>query len=142
MRISTGSSLYCQQNDARRADARPKVVAQTQPTPRHWKLFALYRAHTQKQPSMEPDQFLTHWQITYEELAELCSVSRNTVAHWFVKEGSRHKRYPTEGDKRRLAEVHAIWSFYQNEPQHVRKAWEKVKQQLDKKRGEHDQRTT
>jgi len=98
-----------------------KMLEARTPTRGHWKLFEVYKAKVAQQ--MEPEEFLKHWTVSYEELAELCGRSKSTVAHWFSN--GEHKREPTEADKRRLAEIHALWIQFENEPQHLREIWER-----------------
>jgi hypothetical protein len=61
-----------------------------------------------------------------EELAELCGRSKSTVAHCFSQ--GEHRREPSEADKRRLAEIHALWTQFENEPAHLRKIWARKRQ--------------
>jgi transcriptional regulator with XRE-family HTH domain len=105
------------------------MFAAKTPTQRHWKLFELYKSKAAQQ--MEPEEFLEYWDVSYEELAELCGRSKSTVAHWFSK--GEHRRSPSEADKRRLAEIHALWNQFENEPAHLREIWErKRKRQRDR----------
>ncbi|WP_396426468.1 helix-turn-helix domain-containing protein [Leptolyngbya sp. FACHB-261] len=67
---------------------------------------------------------MARWAITQEQLADLLGVSRSAVAHWFSALDSKHKRNPPESVKRQLAEINALWSLYENEPEHLRQAWE------------------
>lgn len=97
------------------------IIAPKAPTRRHWELFKVYRARIAER--MEPEEFLKYWSVTYEELAELCGRSKSTVAHWFS--AGEHRREPSESDKRRLAEIHALWSQFENEPTHLREIWER-----------------
>lgn len=98
----------------------PMIAAKT-PTKRHWEMFEAYKTRVTRQ--MEPEEFLKYWVVSYEELAELCGRSKSTVAHWFSK--GEHRREPTEADRRRLAEIHALWSQFENEPTHLREIWER-----------------
>jgi transcriptional regulator with XRE-family HTH domain len=107
------------------------VIAAKTPTRRHWELFEIYK--TKVAIKMEPEEFLKHWAVNYEELAELCGRSKSTVAHWFSS-GS-HRREPSEADKRRLAEIHALWSQFENEPAHLREIWARKR---DRKRDQKD----
>ncbi|NET62281.1 MAG: hypothetical protein F6K47_41100 [Symploca sp. SIO2E6] len=50
-----------------------------------WKFFH-YRV---EQLEMEPEEFLNHWECNYNQIAQICSCSRNTVAHWFAKGNRR-----------------------------------------------------
>lgn len=72
---------------------------------------------------MEPQQFLNYWDVNYDELAELCGCSRSTVAHWFTSGKSCVP--PTQDHKRRLAEIHAFWTLYENEPHHLREIYQR-----------------
>jgi hypothetical protein len=93
------------------------MLAAKTPTQGHWKLFEVYKAAK----SMEPEEFLKHWAVSYDELAELCGRSKSTVAHWFTQ--GEHRREPSEADKRRLAEIHALWTQFEAEPSHLREIW-------------------
>jgi hypothetical protein len=95
------------------------MIAAKTLTRRHWELFKVYKAKVAI--LMEPEEFLKHWAVNYDELAELCGRSKSTVAHWF-SQGS-HRREPSESDKRRLAEIHALWTQFENEPAHLREIW-------------------
>lgn len=53
---------------------------------------------------MEPEEFLQHWDCTYEQIARVCKCSRNTVASWFC-EGKTGKR-PSENQKMWLGAAH------------------------------------
>ena len=97
------------------------MIAAKTPTRRHWELFKAYKARISRQ--REPEECLEDWVVTYDELAELCGRSKSTVAHWFSQ--GEHRREPSEADKRRLAEVHALWSQFENEPSHLREIWER-----------------
>jgi transcriptional regulator with XRE-family HTH domain len=97
------------------------MIAAKTPTKRHWEMFEAYKTRVTRQ--MEPEEFLKYWVVSYEELAELCGRSKSTVAHWFSK--GEHRREPTEADRRRLAEIHALWSQFENEPTHLREIWER-----------------
>lgn len=95
-------------------------LAMKTPTRTQWKQFTLYK--NARAQSMTPEEFRQHWDVTHAQLAELVGKSPSTVAHWFSS--GAHKRVPTKDDERRLAEIHALWSQFENEPQHLRQAWE------------------
>jgi len=109
------------------------MIAAKTPTRRHWELFEIYKVRAAKH--MEPEEFLKHWVVNYEELAELCGRSKSTVSHWFSS--GEHRREPSEADKRRLAEIHALWSQFETEPPHLREIWARKRQ---RRRSEEDER--
>jgi transcriptional regulator with XRE-family HTH domain len=98
-------------------------IALKTPTRQHWRICTLFDALT-----LEPKEFLSYWDVTHAELAELLGKSRSTVAHWFSEGQAR--RYPSEADKRRLAEIHALWMIFENEPQHLREIYERKRKRL------------
>ncbi|WP_333032768.1 helix-turn-helix domain-containing protein [Microcoleus sp. SVA1_A4] len=50
---------------------------------------------------MTPQKFYGKWDVSYEQMAEICGRSISTVKGWF-KTG-RHYRHPTPADLRNLA---------------------------------------
>lgn len=100
------------------------MLAAKTPTREHWKLFLAYKSRIAQ--TMEPEEFLKYWSVSYDELAELCGRSKSTVAHWFSK--GDHHREPSESDKRRLAEIHALWTQFEAEPTHLREIWARKRQ--------------
>ena len=72
------------------------------PSSKHWKELR----HV-GQRFMEPSEFLSHWQVDYQGLAEISGCSIATVKHWFC-EGKSH-RPPRPEHKFRLAVIHRCW---------------------------------
>jgi len=101
------------------------LVAQRHPHREQWDILKRHD-DARSQCSMEPDEFLKHWNVTYAELAEIVGKSPGHVGHWFSK-GKSHKP-PSENDRRRLAEVHYIWTNYENDPQYLREIWGRTRQ--------------
>ncbi|MEG4505161.1 helix-turn-helix domain-containing protein [Microcoleus sp. F6_B4] len=64
---------------------------------RELRLIALY---SQCRLGMTPQKFYGKWDVTYEQMAEICGRSISTVKGWF-KTG-RHYRRPTPADLRNL----------------------------------------
>jgi hypothetical protein len=73
------------------------------PNKRHWNLLSELDSHT-----LEPEEFLRHWEVSHSDLARICKCSVPTVDRWFSK-GKNH-REPSEQHKRRLAITHRLWS--------------------------------
>lgn len=71
------------------------------PSDRHWHLLADVFVE------MEPAEFLTYWEVTYEQMALICGCSKGTVKHWFSSGSSR--RSPSPDHKFRLAATHYVW---------------------------------
>jgi len=65
---------------------------------RELRLMALY---SQCQLGMSPQKFYGKWDVTYEQMAEICCRSISTVKGWFKK--GRHYQRPTPADLRNLA---------------------------------------
>lgn len=53
------------------------------------------------QVGMTPQQFYTKWEVTYQEIAVICSCSITTVQRWFQR--GRNSRHPHPRDLRQLA---------------------------------------
>lgn len=87
------------------------------PTRRHWEIWESYQSL-----QMTPEEFLFLWDVSREELAKLCGKSLSTVNHWFSR--GAHRIEPSEDDQRRLAEIHAFWTQFENEPKHLREIFE------------------
>lgn len=69
--------------------------------PRRWKEFI---GSKKEMDEMSLEDFLSHWNISREDLAVICECSIDTVAHWFVRGKSRRK--PESHHRRRLADAH------------------------------------
>ena len=65
---------------------------------RELRLIALY---SRCKLGMTPHKFYGKWDVTYEQMAEICGRSISTVKGWFKKD--RHYRRPTAADLRNLA---------------------------------------
>lgn len=76
-------------------------VARKCPSPRHWEELSKFSQ------SMTPDEFLSHWDISLKEMAEIIGVSVSTVRHWFCRDSRSH---PQSHHMLKLALVHRRWS--------------------------------
>jgi len=71
------------------------------PGRRHWSAVKQVQI---KLPQMTPEEFVTHWNVTYSEMALICFCSEITVKRWFA--GSRQ---PSVFHKFCLALTHETW---------------------------------
>lgn len=78
---------------------------------RHWENLRRFRSSQPRHPIVELDEFLSFWEVSNSELAEICSCSVKTVERWFFEPTSPNKREPTDIHKQRLAEAHYLWWF-------------------------------
>ncbi|GAB4173477.1 MAG: hypothetical protein Fur006_02840 [Coleofasciculaceae cyanobacterium] len=83
-------------------------------TQREKSLIALY-SHWQL--GMTPQQFYAKWQVSYQELASICSRSLSTVGCWFTS--GRHYRRPTANDLRHLALMDFLLEHFEEIPQAI-----------------------
>lgn len=79
--------------------------------PEQWEFFVTRK----KMDEMDLSEFLSHWQVSREELAIICECSLNTVNHWFMKT-ERSYRPPELHHRRRLAEAHREMTRMSQEP--------------------------
>lgn len=63
---------------------------------------------------MEPEEFLAHWNCTYDEIAKICQCSRTTVANWFCKGKSVKSKRPTDVQKMWLGTAHKLLHLSRN----------------------------
>lgn len=66
---------------------------------------------------MTPQQFYAKWQVTYEEMAFICSCSASRVRKWFGR--GRNYRRPKSTDLRHLALMDFLLEHYQEIPPEV-----------------------
>jgi len=59
--------------------------------------------------TMELDNFCSFWEVSHQELADICECSLSTVERWFLNPTSPHRREPTEIHKQNLALAHYHW---------------------------------
>jgi hypothetical protein len=76
---------------------KPKFINQE-----HWREYLQRQQNGADEMTLE--QFLSHWQVSRQDLAIVCECSIDTVNHWF-SEGSSH-REPNRHHKRRLGLAH------------------------------------
>ena len=58
---------------------------------------------------MELSDFLSWWDVSNQQLADICECSISTVERWFLNPDSPNHREPTEEHKRKLALAHYLW---------------------------------
>ncbi|MEC4893461.1 MAG: helix-turn-helix domain-containing protein [Oscillatoria sp. PMC 1051.18] len=81
-------------------------------------LISLY-SHCQL--GMTPQQFYRKWNVTYEQMAEICQRSYSTVKGWFKR--GRYYRRPTTNDLRHLAMMDFLLEHYEEIPVPL---WKKI----------------
>lgn len=79
--------------------------------PRELHLIALY---CQCELEMTPRQFYEKWDVTHEQMAEICDRSLSTVRGWFKR--GRHYRRPTPADSRHLALMDFLLEHFEEIP--------------------------
>ena len=73
----------------------------TNPRPLGDRELTLIQMYAYWELELEPRTFYSKWEVTYEQIALICSRSPATVRHWF--QTGKNYRSPTSGDKRHLA---------------------------------------
>ncbi len=63
---------------------------------------------------LEPRSFYAKWDVTYEQIALICSRSPNTVRRWF--QTGRNYHAPTPFDKRHLALMDFLLEHFEEIP--------------------------
>jgi transcriptional regulator with XRE-family HTH domain len=63
---------------------------------------------------MTPQAFHAKWDVTHEQMAQICGCSVPTVNRWFA--GDRHYHAPSATHLRRLAEMDLLWESYEDIP--------------------------
>jgi len=81
---------------------------------REQKLIELY-SHCQL--TMTPRQFYAKWDVSQEEIAQICSRSLSAVQHWFAK--GRSYRRPMPSDLRHLALMDFILEHFEEIPEEI-----------------------
>lgn len=84
--------------------------------PRDQQLITLY---SQCELGMTPQQFYRKWDVTYEQIAEICDRSLATVRRWF-KHGPYYRR-PTSADLRHLALMDFLLEHFEEIPSSIKK---------------------
>ncbi len=69
------------------------------------------------QLEMTPQQFYAKWQVTYLEIALICSRSLSTVGRWFTS--GRTYRRPSPTDLRHLAVMDFLLEHFEEIPQAI-----------------------
>ncbi|NEO26785.1 MAG: helix-turn-helix domain-containing protein [Kamptonema sp. SIO4C4] len=78
----------------------------------------LLEAYSHCSWGMTPQQFYQKWDVTYEQMAEICQRSRSTVQRWFGR-GAVYRR-PTAHDLQRLAVMDFLWEQWEMLPEGMR----------------------
>jgi hypothetical protein len=85
---------------------KPRIL-----TSRERNLIAVY---SQCQLAMTPRQFYVKWEVTYEEIAFICSRSDSTVRGWFKR--GKNRRFPSATDLRNLALMDFLLEHFEEIP--------------------------
>jgi hypothetical protein len=85
------------------------ATAPRPPQRRHWQALKEFRENKPKHPIVELEEFLSFWEVSNAELAEICECSVSTVERWFFSKDNPNYRSPTEHHKQLLAEAHYLW---------------------------------
>lgn len=77
----------------------------------------LIKLYANCQLGITPRQFNAKWDVTYEQMAEICDRSISTVNRWF----NRGKNYqpPERADKRHLALMDFLLEYYEEIPSNL-----------------------
>ena len=84
------------------------------PQPLNQRQKDLIRAYSYSQFQMTPEEFLSKWELNYEELSLICDRSAPTVGFWFCH--SANKRQPNRNDMRHLALVDFLLENFEKIP--------------------------
>lgn len=71
---------------------------------------------------LTPQAFYRKWDVTYEQIAEICDRSVSTVRRWFAR-GKRYHR-PTPNDLRHLALMDLLWEQWEYLPPELKQRCE------------------
>ncbi|MBD1908347.1 MULTISPECIES: helix-turn-helix domain-containing protein [Cyanophyceae] len=74
----------------------------------------LIKAYSYSQIQMTPQEFVSKWDVNYEEVSLICNRSISTVSFWFSY--GVNQRQPTRNDMRHLALVDFILNNFQEIP--------------------------
>lgn len=84
------------------------------PQPLSQRQKKLIRAYSYSQFQMTPEEFLSKWELNYEELSLICDRSAPTVGFWFSQ--TVNKRQPNRNDMRHLALVDFLLENFEKIP--------------------------
>lgn len=79
---------------------------QAYPQKKDWQLLREYT-----EPSMTPEEFVSYWDVTQEDIAKITCASRATVSRWFCQTS---KYRPRVYHKYRLGVCHQLWMSLRN----------------------------
>lgn len=68
---------------------------------------------------MEPIEFEQRWDVSRQDLADICGCSKSQVDHWYSV--GKDSRSPSEHEKRLLELANYFWTVMETEPQYLRK---------------------
>jgi hypothetical protein len=74
----------------------------------------LIRAYSYSQFQMTPQEFVSKWEVNYEEVSLICNRSISTVSFWFSY--GVNQRQPNRNDMRHLALVDFILENFEKIP--------------------------
>ncbi len=78
----------------------------------------LVQLYSYCQLGMTPQQFISKWSTTHEEIALVCNRSVSNVHFWFVR--GRNYRRPTSADLRHLAIMDFLLEHFEDIPDELR----------------------
>ncbi len=84
------------------------------PKPLTERELALLSGYSHCELGLSPQAFYAKWNVTYEQIAEICDRSISTVKRWFAR-GKRYRR-PTPTDLRHLALMDLLWERWDELP--------------------------
>jgi len=89
------------------------------PRPLTARQLALLSAYRDCELGLSPRIFYAKWNVTHEQMAEICDRSPYTVRRWFAR-GDRYRR-PTPSDLRHLALVDLLWERWDDLPDDLKR---------------------
>ncbi|MDL5054157.1 helix-turn-helix domain-containing protein [Oscillatoria laete-virens NRMC-F 0139] len=87
--------------------------------------LALLMGYCQCELGLTPQAFYAKWNVSYEQIAEICDRSVSTVKRWFAR-GQRYRR-PTPNDLRHLALMDLLWDRWEELPEELKQQWNCIK---------------
>lgn len=86
----------------------------TNPRPIGERELTLIHLYANCQLELQPRSFYTKWDVTYEEIAYICSRDPSTVQRWFSL--GHHYHPPTKCDMRHLALMDFVLEHFEKIP--------------------------
>lgn len=84
------------------------------PRPLNERELRLIDLYANCQLGISPRQFNAKWDVSYEQMAEICDRSISTVSRWFSR--GRNHQPPERADKRHLALMDFLLENYEEIP--------------------------